>query len=855
MSHLPTNRQFSLFAQVFACAIVAFAFTANAHAQVGACCFPNGTCASESSLSCDLDGGAYQGDDVLCGDAGCAPTIVINEVDYDQPSNGMDNLEFIELKNTGNGPLNLSGFSVVLVDGNEGNANIYKTIDLPDTDLAAGDYFVICGNAGNVNNCDLDVDPDVNLIQDGNAFPDAVAIIYDGMVVDALSYEGSGEGVPGFTEGGNIVSLSDPAIFEVGLSRYPDGNDTDMNAMDFSRRCATPGQMNIEQNTDCAIDRGACCVADVCTDNVKVGDCAMQGGLFAGDGVGCDMVDCADAGACCRSNNTCEVALAVACAGDDTYLGMGTDCTGLDCSMGACCLPNGTCESATEASCSDDGGAFQGPTSLCMDVACPAPMGACCYPDGSCGVDSFDGCTGASGTFQGIDSICADVSCPQPTGACCLANGSCESETESSCTDDGGTYQGDDTLCENANCPQPTGACCYPDGTCATATAADCATASGTYQGDDSLCMDVACPQPTGACCLPNGSCESITETSCNDEMGLYQGDGYLCENVMCPQPVAACCLGDGGCIDATEGECAAASGTLQDPGSECATWTCPQPPTGACCAADGSCYEVTEAECDGIYQGDNTICADVNCPQPTGACEYDDDTCAITTEADCAGNYLGDDTNCPAPADPTGACCAANGSCSESTQVDCNGTYQGDNTTCADANCPQPADPTGACIDGNNNCTITTEADCNGSYQGDDSACPAPADPTGACVADDGSCSVTTEADCNGAYQGDDSACPPAADPTGACLAADGSCSITTQAACAGTYQGDNSSCDDIPPAEQGVPGCFPVFFLFQSLFGIPLCGPCVIVSTFATFAGMICMKRRLRRRYGRRA
>lgn len=760
-----------------AIAVATFGIGQSVYAQSGACCFPNGNCASVSALSCDLDGGTYQGDDVLCEAAGCAPTIVINEVDYDQPSLGMDNLEFVELKNTGNGPLNLLGFSVVLVDGNEGNAVIYNTIPLPDVDLAAGDYFVICGNAGNVNNCDLDVSPDINLIQDGNNFPDAVAIMFDGAVVDALSYEGSGVGVPGFTEGGNIVLLSDPAIFEVGLSRFPDGIDTDVNVDDFSRRCSTPGQMNIEQNEGCATPRGACCVGSVCSDNITIDDCEMQGGLFSADSIGCEAVDCDDVGACCRAGNTCEISLAAICSGDDTYLGTGTDCVDVDCSMGACCLPNGSCTSATELSCADDGGAYQGPASSCVTALCPAPNGACCLADGSCIEDSFDNCNSMTGTFQGIDS----------------------------------------------------------------------------------LCVDTSCPLPTGACCLPNGSCESVTETSCTVADGRYQGDDVLCESVMCPQPVAACCLGDGSCIDATEMDCAAASGTLQAAGSDCAMTKCPAPPTGACCAADGSCSETTTADCVGTYQGDDTICANVMCPQPTGACEYDDGTCAITTEAECVGTYQGDGSTCPAPADPTGACCAADGTCSETTQGDCAGDYQGDNTTCADANCPPPSDPvdpTGACVDGNGGCSITTEADCNGTYQGDNTTCPSPADPTGACVADDGGCAVTTEADCSGAYQGDDSVCPdpPVADPTGACLAADGSCSITTMAACAGTYQGDDSTCDDTPPAEQNVPGCFPIFFLFQSLFGIPLCGPCVMVSTFATFAGMICMRRRVRRQFGRR-
>jgi hypothetical protein len=56
--------------------------------------------------------------------------------------------------------------------------------------------------------------------------------------------------------------------------------------------------------------------------------------------------------------------------------------------------------------------------------------------------------------------------------------------------------------------------------------------------------------------------------------------------------------------------------------------------------------------------------------------------------------------------------------------------------------------------------------------------------------------------------------------------------------------------------PAEQGVPPfgfpCIP--FLFQSTCGIPLCGPCFGVSLLVTCAGMVGMRRRIRRRRLRR-
>lgn len=114
-------------------------------------------------------------------------TLVVNEIDYDQP--GTDASEFVEIKNVSAGPLNLSGHSLQLVNGTGGGASVYQTIALPSTSLGAGDHYVVCANAATTANCDLDVAPDTNLVQNGA--PDAVAIALAGTVVDAVSYEGN----------------------------------------------------------------------------------------------------------------------------------------------------------------------------------------------------------------------------------------------------------------------------------------------------------------------------------------------------------------------------------------------------------------------------------------------------------------------------------------------------------------------------------------------------------------------------------------------------------------------------------------------------------------------------------------
>lgn len=186
------------------------------------------------------------------GSAGAvSTTLVINEVDYDQPS--FDTAEFLELKNASGGTLNLSGYDVQLVNGTGGGAAVYDTIALPNVNLAAGDYFVICANAATVAACDLDDGPDTDFIQNGA--PDGIGLRLSGALIDALSYEGN-TGAP-YTEGSG-VGLVDTAAVGEGLSRCPDGVDTDVNNADFILRAISPGATN-----DCPAPPTAAAIHDI----------------------------------------------------------------------------------------------------------------------------------------------------------------------------------------------------------------------------------------------------------------------------------------------------------------------------------------------------------------------------------------------------------------------------------------------------------------------------------------------------------------------------------------------------------------------------------------------------------------
>jgi predicted extracellular nuclease len=177
--------------------------------------------------------------------AAASTSLIINEIDYDQP--GGDTAEFLELRNVGSSPLDLSEFTVELVNGTGGGASVYQTIGLTGT-LAAGGYYVICANAANTANCDLDHDTNTDLIQNGA--PDAAAVRRGTTLVDTVSYEGN-TGAP-YTEGSGVGLVDNAANANEGISRCPDGTDTDQNNVDFVLRPGTAGMANNCPGSDAA---------------------------------------------------------------------------------------------------------------------------------------------------------------------------------------------------------------------------------------------------------------------------------------------------------------------------------------------------------------------------------------------------------------------------------------------------------------------------------------------------------------------------------------------------------------------------------------------------------------------------
>jgi hypothetical protein len=233
VSNLPTNGQYTFFNRVL---------PANGMSVAISAFFDGVPAGQDCSASTELPGVAPCSISVPL----CNP--VINEVDYDNP--GTDDREFIELYNPCDEPINLSGYNVVLVNGASGGAAIYNTINLPNFDLQPGGFFVICGNAGTVPNCNLVASPATNLIQNGN--PDAIGLRFGTVVVNALSYGGS---VPGYTEGSG-AGLTDIAAANIGIGRFPDGFTTGVNNVDFTRQCITPGEPNSGVAEFCTLPSG-----------------------------------------------------------------------------------------------------------------------------------------------------------------------------------------------------------------------------------------------------------------------------------------------------------------------------------------------------------------------------------------------------------------------------------------------------------------------------------------------------------------------------------------------------------------------------------------------------------------------
>jgi len=214
------------------------------------------------SATVEFSAGASTGTEVLTASLGASTAhatidviseggLVINEVDYDQ--DGTDTLEFIEIFNSSLASINLTNFSLVLVNGS--NNNEYDRFSLaPASTLAVGEYLVIGSSAllATVPTAAKTIAFGyvANNIQNGS--PDGLAIIDEvaALLVDTLSYEGeitaaviAGLGPVNLVEG-TATTAFDPGVGS--LIRNPNGIDTDDAASDWVYTLSvTPGTTNL----------------------------------------------------------------------------------------------------------------------------------------------------------------------------------------------------------------------------------------------------------------------------------------------------------------------------------------------------------------------------------------------------------------------------------------------------------------------------------------------------------------------------------------------------------------------------------------------------------------------------------
>jgi cysteine-rich repeat protein len=211
--------------------------------------------------------------------SGTAPTtcskLVINEIDYDTvgAENSGGQFEFVEILNAGTAAADLTNVALVLIsgaganeyffDGTSNLANVGKRVLLtsaavPSNSLRPGGIIVV-GTTGlfalptfpaSAFKIPL-VAPASGWVQNGS--PDAVALMNVGsapFVIDGYSYEGATAnasvlGLTGtfvVTEGATNATCDNGVAG--GMSRFPNGKDTQDNNADFQLRAVTPGLAN-----------------------------------------------------------------------------------------------------------------------------------------------------------------------------------------------------------------------------------------------------------------------------------------------------------------------------------------------------------------------------------------------------------------------------------------------------------------------------------------------------------------------------------------------------------------------------------------------------------------------------------
>lgn len=297
----------------------------------------------------------------------------------------------------------------------------------------------------------------------------------------------------------------------------------------------------------CDLPDGACCTPP--GPNGEQGACTITTEIFCsinsedtwdGNVTSCDPNPCPiPTVACCFDDETCQDGLTY----DECVNDLGgvsqypTDtCSAQLCATsapGACCLPNGTTVTTTIGLCSDLGGAFAGEDSTAFDC-----FGLCCLTDGfgPCIETHIGVCNSQGGVFTGR--------CCFPGGTCSGGGGACQSDNDCAGTCSGAAYDGS-SCSSNNDCISQCVNYGFFDGVCT----------GGPFEGDDIVEAGHLCD-----------ACEGPIAIACGSRGG---GPAPQCQGVCEP----GTCQSPGGCFALSQTECNAAGGTYAI--SSCSASTC----------------------------------------------------------------------------------------------------------------------------------------------------------------------------------------------------------------------------------------------------------------------------------------
>lgn len=195
----------------------------------------------------DMDAIDDAADEAMFTGIGACPIatgLIINEVDYDNV--GDDDAEYIELFNGSASALDLTGYSIVLVNGSNGLT--YGPVSLSGS-VAAGGYVII-GSAGLTVPAGTPFFMLSAALQNGA--PDAIAVLdASNAVVDLFVYENGDDSFMATVGGASVefvrgthFGTADSNTMEGSLSRVPNGCFSGNDATDWTFGPLTPGAAN-----------------------------------------------------------------------------------------------------------------------------------------------------------------------------------------------------------------------------------------------------------------------------------------------------------------------------------------------------------------------------------------------------------------------------------------------------------------------------------------------------------------------------------------------------------------------------------------------------------------------------------